>query len=272
MRIRCSELGNIMSDDPTTTITDNQLKELNGLLERVKLTEKQALRRDELVAKRDAKPELSKGAKSFLRAKARADKYGIINELENKYLDKGVYCEEEAIQILSTLRGWNLVFKNEERFYSDLLEGEPDVVLDKSYGFKEDGAELKCSWSFDTHPFDDEKPKSIYYWQCIGYMILKNADTWLLAHVLCNTPEHLFNEELERVRWNVKKNMGCIDLPSEVESDIYEELYTKHHFDQMPFDKRVKMFHIELTRDIRWKVNEKLELAREYYNKIIETI
>ena len=118
MRIRCSELGNIMSDDPTTTITDNQLKELNGLLERVKLTEKQALRRDELVAKRDAKPELSKGAKSFIQKKALHDKYGIEDTIENRYLDKGIMCEDEAIQIYASVTGKHLIFKNEEGFHN----------------------------------------------------------------------------------------------------------------------------------------------------------
>ena len=119
MRIRCSELGNIMSDDSRTTITAKQLEELKGLEERIQLTEKQALRRNELQLKRDAKPELSKGAKSFIQKKALHDKYEIEDTIESRYLDKGLICEDEAIQIYASVTGKHLIFKNEEGFHNE---------------------------------------------------------------------------------------------------------------------------------------------------------
>ena len=49
MRIRCSELGLIMSDDSRTTITTKQLERLQELESKIKLTEKQALERNTLL-------------------------------------------------------------------------------------------------------------------------------------------------------------------------------------------------------------------------------
>ena len=68
MRIRCSELGNIMSESSATSITAKQLDRLKELESKIKLTEKQALERNVLQQKRDSPPELSKGAKTYLRA------------------------------------------------------------------------------------------------------------------------------------------------------------------------------------------------------------
>ena len=63
---RCSSLSQITSMGRGTQITDKQRAELAQLLDKVKLTEKQATRRDELQAKLEAKPELSRGAKTYL--------------------------------------------------------------------------------------------------------------------------------------------------------------------------------------------------------------
>lgn len=266
MRIRCSELGNIMSDDSATTITDNQLKELNTLLTKIQLTEKQALRRDELVAKRDAKPELSKGAKTFIQKKALHDKYGIEDVIESRYLDKGILCEDEGIQIYASVTGKHLIFKNEEGFSNDWVAGTPDLILEDRI------VDVKCSWSIDSFPWFDNTINRMYYWQLQAYMMLCNKRTSELVYALVNTPDHLFQQELQREVWKVKDTQGVLDLTAEMESDIYEELYPKHNFDRIPFEKRVKVFEIESDILAQTKIKEKVELAREYYNEIYETI
>jgi len=82
---RASELGHIMADERSAVITPTQLKELNVLLEKIKLTDKQAVRRDELIAKRDAPPVLSQGAKTYIQKKAIEDKYGFTKDIEYRY-------------------------------------------------------------------------------------------------------------------------------------------------------------------------------------------
>ena len=46
LKIRASQLGRIMTDDSSAKITDKQLSTLEGLLSKIKLTEKQAELRD----------------------------------------------------------------------------------------------------------------------------------------------------------------------------------------------------------------------------------
>lgn len=56
LKIRASQLGKLMATDSKTSITEKQLVTLNGLLAKIKLTEKQAELRDTLLLKRDAEP------------------------------------------------------------------------------------------------------------------------------------------------------------------------------------------------------------------------
>lgn len=266
MRIRCSEVGLIMSDDSRTTITAKQLDRLKELESKIQLTEKQALERNTLQMKRDAKPELSKGAKSFIQRKALHDKYGIDDTIESRYLDKGILCEDEAIQIYASVTGKHLIFKNEEGFHNDYVAGTPDLILEDMI------VDVKCSWSIDSFPWFDETLNRNYYWQLQAYMWLTNKSKSELVYVLVNTPDHLFQQELQREIWKVKDTQGVLDISAEVESDIYEELILKHNFDRIPFDKRVKVFEIEADILEQSKIKEKVELAREYYNEVIETI
>lgn len=267
MIIRASALGHIMAVDRGSTITANQQKELNILLEKIQLTDKQAVRRDELIAKRDAVPELSKGAKTYIQKLAIEDKYGFSKDIESRYLEKGILVEDESIQLASSALGWNLIFKNEERFTNEYITGEPDVIADNWI------ADIKSSWSLDTFPFfQKEVENKLYYWQLQAYLYLCDKPTGYLVYVLTNTPEHLFNKELEHMKWKARDNMDMLDLPAEIESDIYEELYAKHHFDNIPFEKRVKCFEVEADITAQKQIRERVKLAREYYEEIYELL
>ena len=267
MRIRCSELGLIMSDDSRTTITAKQLDRLKELESKIKLTEKQALERNTLQQKRDAKPELSKGAKSFIQKKALHDKYSIEDAIESRYLDKGIICEDDAIRLYNDTKHPNkLLYKNEEGFHNDWIAGTPDLILDDMI------VDVKCSWSIDSFPWFETSLNRNYYWQLQAYMWLTGKSKSELVYVLVNTPDHLFQQELQREIWKVKDTQGVLDISAEVESDIYEELILKHNFDRIPFEKRVKVFEIEADILEQSKIQEKVELARSYYAEVYETV
>ena len=266
MLIRASQLGSIMSDERGSTITSTQMKELNLLLSKIKLTDKQAVRRDELQAKKDAPATLSQGAKTYIQKLALYDKYSIEDTIESRYLDKGIICEDEAISLYNSVCGTHLIFKNEEHFKNDYVQGTPDLILEDKI------VDTKCSWSLDSFPFFMDKLPTIYYYQLQAYMWLCDKDKAEVAYVLVNTPEHLFNQELEREKWKVKDTQGVLDLSAEMESDIYEELILKHNFDRIPFEKRVKIFEVEADLLLRSKIEEKVKLAREYYNEIFNSL
>ena len=269
MKVRASSLGKIMADNSANSITEKQLLTLKGLLEKVKLTEAQCATRDKLIAKRDAPPALSTGAKTFIQQMAIEDKYGLTNDIENKYLDKGVFCEDEAINLCATVHGWNDFEMNCDHVSNDWIQGTPDVLGSDWL------ADIKCAWSIDTyskHLFETRIVNSIYYWQLMSYLWLTNRTTAYLCYCLVNTPEHLFNKEVENTKWRVRDNSDRIDLDAETEDAIFQELYDKHHFDFMDDSKRVKMFKIESSEREFNLIKQKVELAREYYNEVIEKL
>ena len=140
---------------------------------------------------------LSETAKSYIKSIAKQDYFGYTTELNNKYVTKGIQCENQSIELLNDLLFTNYE-KNTERKTTDILTGEcdiytPDLIID-----------IKTSWSFDTFP---ATPGDInikdYEYQLRGYMYLYNVDRAALAYCMVNTPSDLIgyeSEDLHRVR------------------------------------------------------------------------
>jgi hypothetical protein len=270
MKVRASSLGKIMATDAKDKITDKQLLTLNGLLEKVKLTEAQCVTRDKLIAKRDAPPALSTGAKTFIRTMALEDKHPELKRnIESKYLDKGILVEDKSIDLACKVFNWGDLLKNELYFENDYICGTPDVITDDFI------VDVKTPFDIHTffkHHFETRIVDSNYYWQLMGYMMLTGRTTAYLCYCLVNTPEHIFYKELESTKWKVRDNLGVLDLPADKEDEIFQEVYDKHHFDFMDDSKRVKMFKIESSEREFNLIKQKVELAREYYNEVFEKL
>ena len=255
--IRASSLGRLMSNDKDTSITDKQLTTLNGLLAKIKLTEKQAELRDALILKRDAKPQLSAGAKSYVNELFMYTEFGIRQEISSKYIDKGNEVEELAIEIAGIQLGFDGLLKNEDFFKNDFIMGTPDVVNDEVL------IDVKSSWSASTFPFFDTTLKNkLYEWQLKAYMYLTGHTESYLCYCLVPTPEKLILDEMRRVSW--KRGEGA-------EVSIETELDTRAYFDlgKIPTEKRVKTFKVVLTDEDIEQIKEKVTLAREYYSELV---
>lgn len=260
LKIRASALGRIMTNDKDTIITVKQLETLNGLLAKVKLTEKQAQLRDTLELKRDAKPELSTGGKTYVRELALYNKYGIRQEINNKYISKGNEQEDLSIELAESMLDVGKCFKNDEYFSNGYVHGTPDVITDEVV------IDVKTSWSAATFPFFDETLKNrIYEHQLKAYMWLTGKTTSYLCYCLVPTPEMLILDEMRRVSW---KRGEAGEVSKEVEQEVREF----HSVDNIPVWSRVKSFKVELTGEDIKQMKEKVELAREYYNEIINTL
>ena len=256
LKIRASALGRIMTKDNATTITAKQLETLNGLLTKIKLTEKQAELRDVLELKRDAKPELSTGAKTYIRELKLFNDYGIRQEISSRYIDKGNEVEHLSIELAETMLEEGELFKNDEYFENDFIHGTPDVVTDNVV------IDVKSSWSAATFPFFDETLKnSTYEWQLKAYMWLTGLTTSYLCYCLVPTPQILIEDEMRRVSWK-RGEMG--DVSEEVEKEVLEF----HNLDKIPLWERVKSFKVELTGEDIAQIKERVEAAREYYNSL----
>ena len=256
LKIRASSLGRLMSNDKDTSITDKQLVTLNGLLAKIKLTEKQAELRDVLLLKRDAKPQLSAGAKSYINELFMYKEFGVRQEINSKYIDKGNEVEELAIEIAGIQLGYEGLVKNEDYFENDYIIGTPDVVNDEVL------IDVKSSWSASTFPFFDTTLKNnIYSWQLKAYMYLTGHTESYLCYCLVPTPEDLILDEMRRVSWK-RGELGEVSIETEADVRAYFDL------SKIPTEKRVKAFKVELTAEDVEQIKEKVELAREYYKQI----
>ena len=153
-------------------LSDNQLIELAGYVE-----------------KKNAKPQLSEGAKSFCQEIFDQEFHGRKKEFTNKYTEKGIISQEKGTTLYTDVLKERDGIKvppitNKERYTNDYLTGEPDFIYnDVVY-------DIKCSWSLDSFPqHDTELKNSIYEWQCKAYMWLTQLQKAKLVYCLIITPD-----------------------------------------------------------------------------------
>jgi len=262
--IRCSALGNIMTAARGTEITAKQLEELADLLSKIKLTEKQALRRDELIAKRDAKPELSVGAKTFLKQLYLEEVFGRRKDIQTKYTEKGTLMELEGVKLANSVLDWGMSSSDiaqlefsKLRWSNDFITGEMDINTDTLL------ADIKCPWDIFTFPFfDKEIPNSNYYWQLQGYMMLTGHDQAQLVYTLVDAPEHIILDEQRRTEWQRKD----IELPD----DVADAIRNSMTFADIPAELRVKRWVISRNESDFAKIKEHVLMAREYLIQLNE--
>ena len=98
-----------------------------------------------MVSSRSKDGGLSETAKSYIKSIAKQDYFGYTTELNNKYVTKGIQCEEQSIELLNDVLFTNYE-KNTERKTTELLTGECDIYTPELI------IDIKTSWSFDTFP------------------------------------------------------------------------------------------------------------------------
>jgi hypothetical protein len=165
---------------------------------------------------------LSETAKSYIKSIAKQDYFGYDVELNNKYVTKGLQCEEHSIALLNDVLFTNYE-KNTERKSTDILTGECDIYTPELI------IDIKTSWSFETFP---ATPSDInikdYEYQLRGYMFLYNVDRAALAYCMVDTPSDLIgyeSEELHRVRDTPIQSlvtMLTIDRDYQLEEEMLE--------------------------------------------------
>ena len=101
----------------------------------------------DLIKRRDAPPELSDTAKTLVRKTWLKYEKGIYSQIKSKYLDKGIFKEEDSISLITEVEGV-LYVKNEERINNEYFSGEADIV--KDFEDKRLIIDTKTSWSAET--------------------------------------------------------------------------------------------------------------------------
>jgi hypothetical protein len=214
-------------------------------MEKIKLTEKQAITRDELIQKRDAPYELSAGARTLIEEAVEQELWGYKPSFSSRETTKGTMVEGEAIELYNRINFTSHEKSDMHLTYRDgLLSGHPDITGDGIV------VDIKSPWSKKTFPKTIEKARNPQYeWQVKLYLFMLTKSTgnhWRygrIAYMLVNTPEELIPEG---------------------EGD---EL---HYMDNLPDSLRQVIVPVELTVDDIKKIDERLDIAIEYANKYRE--
>jgi len=229
---------------------------------------------------------LSETCKSALLEIYVQNKYKRYKEISNKYIEKGIAVENDAIDLWRRERG-TIVFKNEVNFQNDFITGTPDLLI-------KDGSEvinvpdIKSSW--DIHTFIDAKVNELskdYYWQGQAYCWLTGAPKATFCFVLVNAPSQMIDTEKYRLslRMNlidpqgndefikkasrIEKNM-IYDMPTylienpnaNLESDLSSWEY------DIPVQERIHEKVVEFDTDAIAKLQERVPMWREYLNTL----
>lgn len=196
---------------------------------------------------------LSETTKTYLKAIYIAEVYGREKYIATKYMDKGIACESDSLDLVKTVSG-KTFFKNQKRLENEYIIGTPDVIDDLFV------IDIKTSWDIWTFAaVDERKAKSDYYGQLLGYMLLTGKNAAKLSYCLVNTPEEIITYEM----YKMKLNGAIKDTPEDE-----EKARANFIFDDIDPAKRIKIFDFALEQDVQKKLYERIILSREYMNKL----
>jgi len=202
---------------------------------------------------------LSETCKTRVEEKYLEDKFGIKKDFWSKATDKGTTEEPISIDLMVRQLGLFGAQKNETTFENDYLVGTPDVIHS---GIVYD---VKTSFSASTFPFfDTEIPDKGYYYQLQAYMYLTGLSSAKLVYCLVDTPEQMIQDEIRRQVW--KK--GMLDSTPELEAEVYSQMT----FDHIPEELRIRVFDIDYDPEVIKAIETRIELCREYYESLNNTI
>lgn len=252
-KIRCSDIGKIMGG-AITKPTEKQLqrmKELQCKKSTNNITQKQIIELEQLIEKRDSKPNLQAGAKTYCEAWLKEQLYGRTKTFSSKYTEKGIECEQQGIDLLAEMMGYGMVLKNTEWKQDEHITGTADVVLATHID------DVKCPYDFSTFPlFETELPNQDYYWQMQGYMAIYDKQTSAVNYCLIDAPEEMIDREARSVSFKA----GF----SEVEAELYDEVYRRMTYGDVDKELRFKRYPVSRNDEHIAAIRQQVELCREY--------
>jgi hypothetical protein len=192
-----------------------------------------------------------------------ANRYGRRDDIQNKYITKGLAVEEDSITLYSRIKG-EVYFKNEDHLSNKWIKGTPDLFTgDKIYN-AETITDIKSSW--DIYTFMRTLTKDVnklYYWQLQGYMDLSGASSATLAYCLVDTPQQLIEDEKRRLMWK----MGTATEENQLFMEACEELQRSMTFEDIALHERLIEFQIPRNEADIMKMHLRVEECRKWLNE-----
>jgi len=195
-KIRCSAIGQIMTDPRTKTTADFGLSET---------------------------------AKTFCKTWLKEQIYERRKEFTSKQTDKGNKVENDGIAELVEFFNWPFMTeKNTTRKSNDFMQGECDILPGDDLV-----VDLKSSWDCFTFPlFDGKIPDKDYELQIRGYMELYGRKYGSVVFLLSDMPDELIEKEL---RYKLKEGFSLEDYEQARRFYIYSDLPMKFRVKRFDF-------------------------------------
>lgn len=180
-----------------------------------------------------------------------------VNEFSSQYTSKGNAVERDSLDFIGRMLYDGAFFEPNTDFFSDNFKtGTPDIIHDIHLD------DNKSSWSAKSFPFFDTEPAKAYWWQGQVYMNLTGRKKYNVIHTLMNTPEPLIKSESYRVA----RELGF----SEPTDEIYESCVARLTFDDLPDNRRIKVFSFDYDPTAIDALEKRVEECRTFiYNTLI---
>lgn len=236
---RLLELDNRKKDATAKPLTANMEKELT-----------------ELIYKRD-NPQLPKGAISYIKEWYISKKYNRKKEWFNKFVDKGLAVEDDAIDLLAIHLNEGVELKKENKYFEkEYVHGFPDV-LHEEWVF-----DTKSCWDVFGFPFyETEIPDDKYEWQAHGYMYICDKKKAAIVYCLIDTPKPLVDLDLKKLYF---QSGGKAE---DWHPGMSDELRVNYTFQDIPQEDRIKLFEFERDEAKINLIIERVKMCREYIAK-----
>lgn len=195
--------------------------------------------------------------------------YGRWKDFENKYTQKGLLVEEDALTMY-TLHKNKVFHKNDERISNDYIIGEPDSFSGQSILKADLIIDTKAKW--DLFTFFETKRNGItknYYWQMQGYMALTGAKKAIVANCLVNTP----NSIIQGLKASLARKMGLgFNEVSQDFLDAAKKIDENAIFDDIPMKDRIHEIEIDRNDEDIDRLYERIKLCRKWIKENLETV
>lgn len=250
-KIRCSAIGKIMAGQ--IGLTEKQESDLKTLEEKASRT---ALQHESMLKLRDklANPELPQTAKTYCQQWLKEQLYQRRYEFSSKYTQKGIIMEDDSIDMIGRKIDRVGISKNDTFYENEFMTGTPDVNLFDTI------IDVKSSWDCFTFPlFDQEIPNTDYWWQGQGYMHLTQAERYVLAYTLVDTPLHIITRQ---AYYYASDNGLSVD-------DVLPEFIAKMTYPDVSEDLRCKTFEFPYDPEAIKRIEQRVFMCREYINTLI---
>lgn len=181
------------------------------------------------------------------------ERYGLESRISSKYLDKGIACESEGVEMLKKVFYPNdYVSKNREEFIGEYTKGTPDVIM------KSDDcvSDIKNAW--DAYTFENAECSHSYLWQLNNYALLTGRKKCRLFYCLNSMPDFMVSElemkEFYAGRYGTQENPEFLK--------VCQKIRAENNYDHIPIYERFKFWEWSPTKDDFEKIKDSVIFSR----------